>query len=184
MNKKLCNRIIRAPGRLWHRMVREPVCRALLGAHGTPVRIGKGTHGNLENVFCGNSVFIGENNLFLALNAPVRIGDHVVFGPNVTIVTGDHRIDLVGRTLDAVTEADKLPENDLPVVLEGDNWIGAGAVILKGVTVGTGAVIAAGAVVAKDVAPYTVAGGVPAKKLKDRFTPEELERHLRGLIQE
>lgn len=76
-----------------------------------------------------------------------------------------------------VRDDNKLPENDAPVVFEGDNWIGANAMILKGVTVGEGAVVAAGALVTKDVPPYTVVGGVPARPVKDRFSPEELARH-------
>lgn len=67
------------------------------------------------------------------------------------------------------------------MVFEGDNWIGANATILKGVTIGEGAVVAAGAVVTKDVAPYTIVGGVPAKYIGDRFTPEELARHRQVL---
>lgn len=54
-------------------------------------------------------------------------------------------------------------------------WIGADAVILDGVKVGDGAVIAAGAVVTKDVPPYAVAGGVPAKIIKYRFTQENID---------
>ncbi|MEH7331644.1 DapH/DapD/GlmU-related protein [Neobacillus drentensis] len=53
-----------------------------------------------------------------------------------------------------------------------DVWIGHGAIIMKGVKVGTGAVIAAGAVVTKDVEPYTIVGGVPAKPIKERFSRE------------
>jgi acetyltransferase-like isoleucine patch superfamily enzyme len=52
------------------------------------------------------------------------------------------------------------------IVIEDDVWLGAGAIITDGVKVGRGAVVAAGAVVTKDVAPYTVVGGVPAKPLK------------------
>ena len=54
-------------------------------------------------------------------------------------------------------------------MFEGDNWIGANVTILKGVTVGEGAVIAAGAVVTRNVEKYSVWGGVPARKLRDRF---------------
>lgn len=62
------------------------------------------------------------------------------------------------------------------VVIGHDVWIGHGATVLPGVTVGNGAVIGAGAVVAKDVAPYTIVGGVPAKLIRERFGREIAER--------
>lgn len=65
---------------------------------------------------------------------------------------------------------------DQPVVIGHDVWIGHGAVVLAGVSVGDGAVIAAGAVVSKDVAPYTIVGGVAAHKIKDRFAPKTAAR--------
>lgn len=58
------------------------------------------------------------------------------------------------------------------VIIGNDVWIGHGVIVLPGVTVGDGAVLAAGAVVTKDVAPYTIVGGVPAKPIRGRFTPE------------
>lgn len=61
------------------------------------------------------------------------------------------------------------------VTIGHDVWIGHGVTVLAGVTVGTGAVIAAGAVVAKDVAPYTIVGGVPSKEIKRRFTEAQGE---------
>ncbi len=61
------------------------------------------------------------------------------------------------------------------VTIGNDVWIGHGVTVLAGVTIGTGAVIAAGAVVSKDVAPYTIAGGVAAKELKRRFTEIQAE---------
>jgi acetyltransferase-like isoleucine patch superfamily enzyme len=66
-----------------------------------------------------------------------------------------------------------------PVVIGHDVWIGAGVQILRGVTVGSGAVIAAGAVVVSDVAPYTIVGGVPAKKIKSRFPDTTIDRLLK-----
>ena len=57
---------------------------------------------------------------------------------------------------------------DAPIVINDDVWIGAGSIILAGVTIGKGAIIAAGAVVNKDVPEYSIVGGVPAKVLKYR----------------
>ena len=76
---------------------------------------------------------------------------------------------------------DKKPENDLPVKFEGDNWIGANVTILKGVTIGFGAVIAAGAVVVQNVFPYSIVGGVPAKLISMRFKDAEMNEHEKQL---
>lgn len=133
------------------------------------------------NIEIGNNVFLGEESIFMCTNAPIIIGDNTMFGPHVTMITGDHRIDVVGQYMIDIKE--KLPENDLPIIIEGDNWIGANATILKGVTIGAGAVVAAGALVLKDVPPYAVVGGVPAKIIKYRFEEDALQEHIKLLNQ-
>ena len=72
---------------------------------------------------------------------------------------------------------ENLPENDQPVVVEDDVWIGAGVIVLKGVTIGSGSIVAAGAVVTKSIPPFSIAAGVPAKVIRQRFTEDELKHH-------
>lgn len=122
-----------------------------------------------QNMSFGDSVYIGPNATLMAAGAPIEIKGHFMSGPGLTIITGDHRIDIRDKYMDEVTVAEKLPENDQPVVIEEDVWCGANVTILKGVTIGKGSVIAAGAVVTKNVGEYEIWGGVPAKKLKNRF---------------
>lgn len=76
---------------------------------------------------------------------------------------------------------EKLPENDLNVKIESGVWVGCNVTILKGVTIGRGAIVAAGALVIKDVLPYSIVGGNPAKLLKMRFSPEQIIEHERIL---
>lgn len=133
------------------------------------------------NLSIGEGTSIPKGSVFYCTGAPLTIGKRVVFGPRPTIITGDHRIDVIGKHLIDVTVAEKLPENDLPVVVEDGCWIGANVTILKGVTIGKGSVVAAGAVVTKSCKPYSIIGGVPARLLKMRFTKEQIEEHERLL---
>ena len=89
------------------------------------------------------------------------IGDDCLIAPFVYIVDSDHGI---GRA----KKINEQPNETAPVRIGNDVWIGAGAKILKGVTLGEGAVIAAGALVKEDVAPYRIAGGIPARILGER----------------
>ena len=132
-----------------------------------------------RNITIGNDVYIGPHALFLCTESQIFIGNKVLFGPHVTIIGGDHRITDVGRFIYDVL--DKHPEDDQDVHIEDDVWIGTNTTLLKGVTVGRGAVVAAGALVTKDVPPYAIVGGVPAKVLKYRFTPEQIQEHERQL---
>lgn len=133
----------------------------------------KGVH----NLSVGDGTSIPKGATFYCTNAPLTIGCKVIFGPHPTIITGDHRTDIIGKCIVDVTDAEKLPENDLPVVIEDDVWCGANVTILKGVTIGRGSVVAAGAVVTTSFPPYSIIGGVPARLLKKRFTEDEIREH-------
>lgn len=136
----------------------------------------------LYNLSIGDGSSIPKGSVFYCTEAPLTIGRKVIFGPNPTIITGDHRINVVGKFI--MDSNEKLPENDAPVVIEDDVWCGANVTILKGVTIGRGSVVAAGAVVTKSCPPYSIIGGVPAKVLKRRFSKEEIIEHERNLYPE
>jgi maltose O-acetyltransferase len=90
-------------------------------------------------------------------SARVSIGDHSMLGPGVHIYCADHHGDAVKRREGI--------ERALPVTIGRDVWIGGGAILLPGVTVGDRAIVAAGAVVSRDVAPDARVAGVPARAL-------------------
>ena len=154
----------------FYRKICSPFVKRAFASCGSDVTVApKCEFVGIENIYLGSRVALGTGLTVLSTRAKVRIGDDVMFGPNVTIVTGDHRIDIPGRTMYSVRDDEKSPENDRDVVIENDVWIGANVIILKGVTIHTGSVIAAGSVVTKDVEEYSVYGGVPAKFLRARF---------------
>lgn len=128
-----------------------------------------------KTISVGDDVFIGSGANFSASETYINVGSKVMFGPNVTIMGGDHNTFVLGSYM--YDNKEKLPENDLPVIIEDDVWIGTGAIILKGVTIGKGSIIAAGAVVTKSCDPYSIIGGIPAQLIKKRFTTEEIEKH-------
>ena len=139
----------------------------------------------VENIIMDSPVSIGENATIYTTRAKLIIKQHFVAGPGLTIITGDH-MSIPGQFLDEVTDADKdkydtKHECDQDVIIEEDVWCGANVTILKGVTIGRGCIIAAGALVIKDIPPYSIAGGVPARVIKQRMNEQEIlihESHL------
>lgn len=109
-----------------------------------------------HHISLGKNVFINHACSFLDLGGIV-IEDDVMIGPRVNITSEDHPVDVATRKTLVPTV----------VVIKKNAWIGAGATILPGVTVGENSVVAAGAVVRKDVPPNTVVGGVPARVIKE-----------------
>lgn len=103
----------------------------------------------------GKHVFINHACSFLDMGG-ITLEDHVLIGPRVNLVTENHPLE-PGSRRGMLCK---------PILIKRNAWIGAGATILPGVTVGENAVVAAGAVVSKNVADNTVVGGIPAKVLK------------------
>jgi acetyltransferase-like isoleucine patch superfamily enzyme len=132
-----------------------------------------------ETVRIGSDVSIGSGAWLSAVNASITIGNKVMLAPGVAIICGDHHIGDVGRYM--FDAKDKSPEDDQPIVIEDDVWIGYRAIVLKGVTVGRGSVVGAGSVVTRDVPRYAIVAGVPARKVGVRFSEDEIREHERVL---
>ncbi|KAK6837818.1 hypothetical protein RU639_001538 [Aspergillus parasiticus] len=109
------------------------------------------------NISIGNNFYANFHTTILD-SALVTIGDRVSFGPNVSILAATHETDVQSRR-------DGL-EFALEVTIGDDCWIGGGATILAGVSVGEGCTIGAGAVVTKDIPPFSIAVGSPARVIK------------------
>lgn len=116
-------------------------------------------------VFGGKEVYIGNNvrltDVFLnAVGAKIEIGDEVFFGHRVMILAGSHEYYRLGIERQRAIRGK-------PIQIGRGVWIGSGAIVLGGVNIGEHAVIAAGSVVTKDVPPFAMVAGVPAKVVKE-----------------
>jgi maltose O-acetyltransferase len=111
-----------------------------------------------QNIHIGDSVFLNIQCTILDC-AQVSIGDHVMIGPLVQIYTAAHLLQAEGRNLGL--------EIAKPIVIDDNVWIGGGAILMPGVTVGRNAVVGAGSIVTKDVEVNTVVAGNPAKVVRE-----------------
>ena len=102
----------------------------------------------------------------------VSIGDYTMLANDVSIIGGDHIYDLPGMPI-IFSGRDQLSST----IIGKDVWVGAYAKIMAGVEIGEGTIIAMGSVVAKDLESYSIYGGIPAKKIKDRF--ENIEDRIK-----
>ncbi|WP_203229313.1 acyltransferase [Paenimyroides tangerinum] len=125
-----------------------------------------------ENIFLYDNIGIGPNCFISAHNEKLIIKSNCAIAEGLTIHTGNHA-NVVGKSVTDINEDNKPKGYDKQVIIEEDVWIGANVTILAGVIVGRGSIVAAGSVLIKDVPPYCIVGGVPAKVLKFRF--ESLE---------
>ncbi|WP_405095305.1 acyltransferase [Micromonospora sp. NBC_01412] len=134
-----------------------------------------------ETIEVGRNVDLGHRPVLIAARSRIRIGDNVMFGPQVTIRGGNHRVDRVGVPMTAVGKQPGDEALDRGVTIGDDVWVGTRAVILHGVTVGRGAVVGAGAVVTRPVPPYAIVAGNPARVIRLRWPVATIAAHERAL---
>jgi acetyltransferase-like isoleucine patch superfamily enzyme len=108
------------------------------------------------NIRVGARVFINQNCTFYSL-APITIGDDVLIGPSVSLITSEHPVAPSQRRAHLLGK---------PITIENNVWIAAGVTVIGGVTIGENSVVAAGSVVTKDVPANTLVAGNPAKIIR------------------
>ena len=154
-------------------------------------KIGEKSHllgrGSIFNhVTIGNYTYIGRG----ALVQNCSIGKYCSISHEVILGLGSHPLNLFSTSplfyrvnnplkIQIVKQDSEFVEYK-PIIVGNDVWIGARAIIMDGVIIGHGAVIASGAVVTKDVPPYAVVGGVPAKLIKYRIEPSKIKSYLQS----
>lgn len=152
---------------------------------------GKNFHAG-RNVFmwAKNKISIGENfyiGRYSQIECDAVIGNNVIFANSVALVGKyDHNFLQIGTPVRLAAHIRELSYNwkglESKVIIEDDVWVGYGAIIMSGVKVGKGSIIASGSVVTKDIAPYTIVGGNPAKFIKFRFNSAEIQTHELYLV--
>lgn len=136
-----------------------------------------------ESLSIGKDVYIGKN---VTIQVDGQIGDNVLIANAVGIIgRTDHDAGQIGTPIRDATWVGDAPQRlSQKTRIGSDVWIGYGAVVLSGVTIGDSAVVAAGSVVTKDVAANTIVAGSPANAFKMRFSEEDFTKHWQGLVRQ
>ena len=129
-----------------------------------------------KDLMIGKYCFIGRN-AWICPN--VSMGNYVMVAPELAILGGDHKFDMPGTPI--IYSGRPFTEK---TIIEDDVWIGFRVIINAGIKIGKGSIIASGSIVTKDVEPYTIVGGNPAKKIAQRFELEEQNIHDKMLLKD
>ena len=168
IKKKICFVLYKLTAAWMPISQRSHVGKKFRGFWAKQIVAGYGKNVNIErHAFFTPLLKIGDNSgvgIDCEIYGPVTIGANVMMGPEVIIYTSGHKHD---RT--DIPMVEQGSDETRPVTIGDDVWIGRRVMIMPGVTIGNGCIIGAGAVVTKDVPPYSVVGGVPAKVVKQRI---------------
>lgn len=151
---------------------REKLLKEMFGELGDGCYIEPPLHANWAGKFCklGKNVYANFN-LTLVDDTEITIGDNTMIAPNVTITTATHPV------LPELRE--KAYQYNMPVHIGKNCWLGAGVIVLPGVTIGDNSVIGAGSLVNKDIPPDVVAVGTPCKVLR-KINDNDKEFYAKG----
>lgn len=155
------------------------------------VTVGKRVHIGLWTACWAPDQLIIEDDVYIGNLCTIQtngsIGRYSMIANNVGIVGKlDHDFSEVGKPIRYAKWVGNRAQDQTrkeSVIIGEDVWIGFGAIVLSGVTIGRGAVIAAGSIVTKDIPPYQIAAGSPAKIIRPRFTPDEIQKHEAEIYQ-
>ena len=134
-----------------------------------------------QKIAIGRNFYIGRDSF---IETDVVIGDNVMFANRVAVIGRyDHHYQQVGVPTRLASQVRDVNYNwkgvGMITTIEDDVWIGYGSTVLGGVTIGEGSIIGAGSLVAKDVEPYSIYAGIPARRVRSRFdNSDDLQKHL------
>lgn len=137
---------------------------------------------NPKNVFIYTDTGMGNCSIS-AVNARFIVKKGTAIGGGLNAHTGNHAR-IIGTFLNQIRDCDKPKGYDRDIVIDEDAWIGSNVTLLAGVHIGRGATVAAGAVVTKDIPPYCIAGGIPAKVIKAYWDIPQIIEHEKKLYPE
>lgn len=171
---------ILAAGRRLQTKIKAFACRNVL-IHGNNLHLGARTRiWAPERVTIGNHVYVGKD---VHIEANCEIGDYCLIANRVAILgRHDHDFSAIGFPVRYApwvgSRRFSSPYANEKAVIESDVWLGYGAIVLTGVIVGRGSIVAAGSVVTKNIAPYSIAAGIPARVIGQRFSnAADIEKH-------
>lgn len=152
-------------------------------------RFGKNPYiGRTVYMWAKHSIVIGDNfyiGKFSQIECDAEIGNNVMLANHVALIGKyDHNYKQIGVPIRLASQIREKDYNwkglNERITIADDVWIGFGSIVLSGVHIGEGSIIAAGSIVISDVESYSIYGGSPAKKIKDRFdTKYDLEEHIK-----
>jgi acetyltransferase-like isoleucine patch superfamily enzyme len=173
---QVLDRVLRLP-----RRVRWPVAGALLRARLAAVGPNFVCDPLDSHFLTPATLRVGRNVFFNGgahVSGDITIGDNVLFGPGVTLLSGNHLFAIKGHSIAQLRMSATNPEDTEEMVIEDEVWVGAHATLLGGIRVGLGAVIGAATVVTRSVPPFVIAAGNPGVAVRRIFADEDLLEHL------